>query len=144
MLGTNIKSGQVFRDQHGPHGHHDLHVICDVISCIGCMLMVSTMSSAKADYGNVLRDALHPDPGAGRRAAGRRHGQGVRRAAGDRDHSDHRLRRQHVLGAEFHITPALIWGGLLLVVLILSTRMSGDGFFKIHREKKVKEPKKVA
>ena len=30
---------------------------------------------------------------------------------------------------------SLIWGGLLLIVLILSTRMTGEGFFKKRAKK---------
>lgn len=107
-------------------------VLCAVWSCVGALLMVSTMASAKADYGTsyvmrvililVLAGVL-PDGG-----TGKIHdvvlsviivqiiGSGVNMFSN--------------LNAYY---ANLIWGALLLLVLILSTKMGADGF---HFKKK--------
>ena len=108
-------------------------IICAVYSNIGCMIMVSTMSSAKADYGSsylmrcililVLAGVL-PDGGYGKI-------------------TDVILSIViiQIIASGVNMFPqintyyaSLIWGGLLLIVLILSTKMTGEGFLK----KKVK------
>ena len=109
-------------------------VLCAVYSNVGCMIMVSTMSSAKADYGSsylmrcililVLAGVL-PDGGYGKI-------------------SDVLLAIiiVQIISSGVNLFPqlntyyaSLIWGGLLLIVLILSTRMTGEGFFKKRAKK---------
>ena len=104
-------------------------IICAVYSNIGCMIMVSTMSSAKADYGSsylmrcililVLAGVL-PDGGYGKI-------------------TDVILSIViiQIIASGVNMFPqintyyaSLIWGGLLLIVLILSTKMTGEGFLK--------------
>lgn len=104
-------------------------IICAVYSNIGCMIMVSTMSSAKADYGSsylmrcililVLAGVL-PDGGYGKI-------------------TDVLLSIViiQIIASGVNMFPqintyyaSLIWGGLLLIVLILSTKMTGEGFLK--------------
>ena len=93
-------------------------------SCIGCLLMVNTMASAKADYGTsyvmrcililVLAGVL-PDGGMGKIGS-------VLIA----------IITIQIIATGVNMFPnlntyyaSLIWGGLLLVVLIMSSRMEG-------------------
>jgi simple sugar transport system permease protein len=142
MLGTNAKAAK-FSAINTDRMIITTFVICDIISCIGCMIMVSTMSSAKADYGSsyvmrcililVLAGVL-PDGGMGK--------------VFDVVLS---IITIQIIASGVNMFPqlnsyyaALIWGGLLLIVLIFSTKMSGEGFFKPRKAKKLEEPKKVA
>ncbi|HAG69876.1 MAG TPA: hypothetical protein DCL38_07880 [Lachnospiraceae bacterium] len=104
-------------------------IICAVYSNLGCMIMVSTMSSAKADYGSsylmrcililVLAGVL-PDGGYGKITD-------VILA----------IIIVQIISSGVNMFPqlntyyaSLIWGGLLLIVLIISTGMTGEGLLK--------------
>ena len=133
MVGTNIKAAE-FSAINTKRMVIGTYVLCDVICCVGCLIMISTMAGAKADYGTsyvmrcililVLAGVL-PDGGMGRIG--------------------------NVLIAIITIQiiatgvnmfsnlntyyASLIWGALLLVVLIMSTRMEG-GLLKLGRKAK--------
>ena len=128
MLGTNTKAAK-FSAINTDRMIITTYMICDIIACIGCMIMVSTMSSAKADYGSsyvmrcililVLAGVL-PDGGMGK--------------VFDVVLS---IITIQIIASGVNMFPnlnsyyaALIWGGLLLIVLIFSTKMSDDGLFK--------------
>ena len=110
------------------------YILCDVICCIGCLLMVNTMASAKADYGTsyvmrcililVLAGVL-PDGGMGKIG-------NVLIA----------IVTIQIIATGVNMFPSLntyyaslIWGGLLIVVLIMSTRV-GEGGLKLPGMKK--------
>ncbi len=112
------------------------YILSAVYSVIGVLLMVSTMSSAKADYGTsyitraililVLAGCL-PDGGMGKISD-------ILIA----------LFTIQIIATGVNLFPnlntyyaSLIWGGLLIVVLIMSTKMTGSA------PKKVKLPKKA-
>ena len=135
MLGTNKKAAQF----SAINVHNMLmtsYVLSAVFSCVGTLIMVSTMGSAKADYGIsytmrcililVLAGVL-PDGGMGK----------------IRDVLLAILTIQ-CIATGVNLFPSmntyygsLIWGGLLIIVLIASTKMTGNG------PKKLKAPKKV-
>lgn len=135
MLGTNKKAAQF----SAINVHNMLmtsYVLSAVFSCIGTLIMVSTMGSAKADYGIsytmrcililVLAGVL-PDGGMGK----------------IRDVLLAILTIQ-CIATGVNLFPNmntyygnLIWGGLLIIVLIASTKMTGG-------VKKIKAPKKTA
>ena len=134
MVGTNIKAAK-FSAINTKRMVVGTYILCDVICCIGCLIMISTMAGAKADYGTsyvmrcililVLAGVL-PDGGMGRIG--------------------------NVLIAIITIQiiatgvnmfsnlntyyASLIWGALLLVVLIMSTRMDGGFPLKLGRRAK--------
>lgn len=137
MIGTNTKAAK-FSAINTNAMIVTTYIICAVISCLGCLLMVSTMSSAKADYGSsytmrcililVLAGVL-PDGGMGKIF-------------------DVLLSiiTIQVIASGVNMFPSLntyyaslIWGGLLIIVLIASTKMSGTG----AKRKKV-APKKIS
>ncbi len=110
-------------------------ILADVIACIGCLLMISTMNSAKADYGTayvmrvililVLAGVL-PDGGTGK----------IFNVLLS-------IVAIQIISTGVNMFPDLnayysnlIWGGLLIIVLILSTKM-GSGF-SLRKKKKVK------
>ena len=112
------------------------YILSAVYSVIGVLLMVSTMGSAKADYGTsyitraililVLAGCL-PDGGMGKISD-------ILIA----------LVTIQIIATGVNLFPnlntyyaSLIWGGLLVVVLIMSTKMTGSA------PKKVKAPKKA-
>ena len=74
MVGTNIKAAE-FSAINTKRMVIGTYILCDVICCIGCLIMISTLASAKADYGTsyvmrcililVLAGVL-PDGGMGR------------------------------------------------------------------------------
>ena len=135
MLGTNKKAAQF----SAINVHNMLmtsYILSAVFSCIGTLIMVSTMGSAKADYGIsytmrcililVLAGVL-PDGGMGK----------------IRDVLLAILTIQ-CIATGVNLFPSmntyygsLIWGGLLIIVLIASTKMPGNG------PKKLKAPKKT-
>ena len=117
------------------------YILCAVYSVIGVLLMVSTMGSAKADYGTsyitraililVLAGCL-PDGGMGKISD-------ILIA----------LFTIQIIATGVNLFPnlntyyaSLIWGGLLIVVLIMSTKMTGSAPKKIKASKK--EPQKAA
>lgn len=136
MLGTNKKAAQF----SAINVHNMLmtsYILSAVFSCVGTLIMVSTMGSAKADYGIsytmrcililVLAGVL-PDGGMGK----------------IRDVLLAILTIQ-CIATGVNLFPSmntyygsLIWGGLLIIVLIASTKMTGSG------PKKLKAPKKAA
>ena len=139
MLGTNKKATRF--SAINVHGMLlTTYILSAVFACIGVLLMVSTMGSAKADYGTsytmrcililVLAGVL-PDGGMGK----------IFNVL------------LSIITIQFIATgvnlfpqlntyyASLIWGGLLILVLILSTKMTGNGF----RVKKAKKsPQKTA
>ena len=139
MVGTNVKAAK-FSAINTKAMIIGTFIIADVISCLGCMVMVSTLNSAKADYGTsyvmqvililVLAGVL-PDGGMGKIS-------NVLLS----------IVAVQIISSGVNMFPnlnayyaSLIWGGLLIIVLILSTKMGADGFnFKKKSAKKV-EPK---
>ncbi|MEY8331710.1 ABC transporter permease [Lachnospiraceae bacterium 47-T17] len=135
MLGTNVKAAR-FSAINTKGMIIGTFILADIIACMGCMLMVSTMNSAKADYGTsyvmtvililVLAGVL-PDGGMGKIS-------NVALA----------IIAVQIISTGVNMFPQLnayyanlIWGGLLIIVLILSTKMTGDGFqFLKKRAKK--------
>lgn len=135
MLGTNKKAARF--SAINVHGMlMTTYILSAVFSCIGTLIMVSTMGSAKADYGIsytmrcililVLAGVL-PDGGMGK----------------IRDVLLAILTIQCIAtGVNLFSNMntyygSLIWGGLLIIVLIASTKMTGG-------VKKLKAPKKTA
>ncbi len=133
MVGTNIKAAE-FSAINTKRMVIGTYVLCDVICCIGCLIMISTMASAKADYGSsyvmrcililVLAGVL-PDGGMGRIG-------NVLIA----------IVTIQIIATGVNMFPnlntyyaSLIWGALLLVVLVMSTRMSSGGFLKLRAKK---------
>ena len=127
MVGTNIKAAQ-FSAINTKRMVVGTYVLCDVICCIGCLLMVNTMASAKADYGTsyvmrcililVLAGVL-PDGGMGKIG-------NVLIA----------IVTIQIIATGVNMFPSLntyysslIWGALLLIVLILSSRGNEGGLF---------------
>ncbi len=130
MVGTNIKAAQ-FSAINTKRMVVGTYVLCDVICCIGCLIMISTMAGAKADYGTsyvmrcililVLAGVL-PDGGTGKIG-------NVLIA----------IVTIQIIATGVNMFPnlntyyaSLIWGALLLVVLIMSTRISDGGLFKLR------------
>ena len=139
MVGTNIKAAE-FSAVNTRRIVIGTYVLCDVICCIGCLLMVNTMASAKADYGTsyvmrcililVLAGVL-PDGGLGRIG-------NVLIA----------IVTIQIIATGVNMFPSLntyyaslIWGAMLLVVLILSTKMGADGLFGMKLPWPKKSPK---
>ena len=129
MVGTNIKAAQ-FSAINTRRMVIGTYVLCDVICCIGCLIMISTMAGAKADYGTsyvmrcililVLAGVL-PDGGMGKIG-------NVLIA----------IITIQIIATGVNMFPnlntyyaSLIWGALLLVVLIMSTRMEGGTILKL-------------
>ncbi len=127
MVGTNIKAAK-FSAINTRRMVIGTYVLCDVICCIGCLLMVNTMGSAKADYGTsyvmrcililVLAGVL-PDGGMGKI---------VNVLIG--------IITIQIIATGVNMFSnlntyysSLIWGGLLIVVLIMSTRVGEGGLF---------------
>lgn len=123
MIGTNLKAAR-FSAINTTGMLIGTYVICGVLSCLGCLLMVSTMGSAKADYGSsylmrcililVLAGVL-PDGGMGK----------IFNVLLS-------IVTIQIIASGVNMFPqlntyyaSLIWGGLLLIVLIASTRMTG-------------------
>lgn len=136
MLGTNKKAAHF--SAINVHGMlMATYILSAVFSCIGVLLMVSTMSSAKADYGTsytmraililVLAGVL-PDGGIGKI-------KDVLLA----------IITIQIISTGVNLFPelntyyaSLIWGGLLILVLIASTKMNSG------KVKKLKKPAKKA
>lgn len=136
MCGTNLKAAK-FSAINTDRMIIVTFVICDIICCIGSMLMVSTLNSAKADNGEsyvmkiilmLVLAGILPDGGIGKIGnlifsvlIIQMITSGVNMFKG--------LNTYH---------GSFIYGGLLIVVLILSTYMQGDGF-KFLKPKKAKK-----
>lgn len=132
MLGTNKKAAHF--SAINVHGMlMATYILSAVFSCIGVLLMVSTMSSAKADYGTsytmraililVLAGVL-PEGGIGKI-------KDVLLA----------IITIQIISTGVNLFPelntyyaSLIWGGLLILVLIASTKMNGG---KVKKMKKI-------
>ena len=129
MIGTIIKAAE-FSAINTRRMVVATYVLCDVICCIGCLIMISTMAGAKADYGTsylmrcililVLAGVL-PDGGMGR--------IGNVLVA---------IVTIQIIATGVNMFPnlntyyaSLIWGALLLVVLVMSTRISDGSLFKL-------------
>lgn len=134
MVGTNIKASR-FSAINTKMMVIGTFILCDVISCIGGLLMVSTYKSAKADYGQsytmtvililVLAGVL-PDGGMGKIS-------NVLLS----------IVAIQLISTGVNMFPQLntyyanlIWGALLIIVLILGTFLNGNGF-KMKKAKKV-------
>ncbi len=133
MIGTNLKAARFSAiDTNGML--IVTYVICGVLSCLGCLLMVSTMGSAKADYGSsylmrcililVLAGVL-PDGGMGKIFD-------VLLA----------IVTIQIIATGVNMFPqlnsyyaSLIWGGLLLIVLVASTLLNGGGAKRARKPK---------
>lgn len=133
MIGTNIKAAK-FSAINTTGMTIGTFVLCDVICCIGSLLMVSTMASTKADYGTsyvmrcililVLAGVL-PDGGMGKIS-------NVFLAIISIQIIASGVNMFSSLNTYY---ASLIWGGLLIIVLILSTQLNGDGFLAKKRRK---------
>lgn len=126
MCGTNMKAGK-FSGINTDRLIIVTLVVCDMICCIGSMLMVSTLNSAKADNGDsytmtivlvLCLAGILPDGGIGK--------------VGNLIFS---ILIIQLIKSGVNMFPNLnsfvanfIYGGLLVVVLILSTYMTADGF----------------
>jgi simple sugar transport system permease protein len=137
MLGTNTKATK-FSAINTDRMIIGTFMLGDMFCCIGSMLMVSTLGSAKADYGEsyvmriililVLAGVL-PDGGMGKII-------NVLLS----------IIVIQIIASGVNMFPNLnpyhasfIWGGLLIIVLILSTKMTGDSSFaKLLKPKKAK------
>ena len=136
MCGTNLKAAK-FSAINTDRMIITTFIVCDVICCIGSMLMVSTLNSAKADNGEsyvmkiiliLVLAGILPDGGIGKIGnlifsvlIIQMITSGVNMFKG--------LNTYH---------GSFIYGGLLIVVLILGTFMQGDGF-KFRKTKKIKK-----
>ena len=135
MVGTNIKAAK-FSAINTNRMIIGTYILCDVICCIGCLIMISTMASAKADYGTsylmrcililVLAGVL-PDGGMGKIA-------NVLVAIVTIQIIATGVNMFSNLNTYYS---SLIWGALLLIVLIMSTKMEG-GFLKLKKSARSK------
>lgn len=132
MVGTNIKAAE-FSAINTKRMVIGTYILCDVICCIGCLLMVNTLASAKADYGTsyvmrcililVLAGVL-PDGGMGKIG-------NVLIAIVTIQIIATGVNMFQSLNTYY---ASLIWGGLLLVVLVMSTGAWGDFVKKLGRK----------
>lgn len=134
MVGTNIKAAE-FSAVNTRRMVIGTYVLCDVICCIGCLIMISTMAGAKADYGTsyvmrcililVLAGVL-PNGGMGKIG-------NVLIAIVTIQIIATGVNMFSNLNTYY---ASLIWGALLLIVLIMSTRMGSGGFpFRLRAAK---------
>lgn len=129
MVGTNLKAAK-FSAINTSRMIVGTYVLCDVICCIGCLIMISTLGSAKADYGTsylmrcililVLAGVL-PDGGMGKII-------NVLIAIISIQIIATGVNMFTSLNTYF---ASFVWGGLLLIVLVLSTRISDGKRFKL-------------
>lgn len=134
MVGTNEKA-TMFSAINTKKMVIATFVLCDVICVLGCLVMVSTMNSAKADYGTsyvmrvililVLAGVL-PDGGMGK----------IFNVLLS-------IVAIQIIASGVNMFPklnsyyaSLIWGGLLIIVLVLSTKMNSGKVFRFKKEKK--------
>lgn len=133
MVGTNIKAAE-FSAINTKRMVIGTYILCDVICCVGCLLMVNTLASAKADYGTsyvmrcililVLAGVL-PDGGMGKII-------NVLIAIVTIQIIATGVNMFQSLNTYY---ASLIWGALLLIVLVMSAGMSG-GMFKRLKPRK--------
>lgn len=133
MIGTNVKAAK-FSAINTTGMIVGTFVLCDVICCIGTLLMVSTMASAKADYGTsyvmrcililVLAGVL-PDGGMGKISNVLLAILSIQIIASG----------VNMFKSMNTYYASLIWGGLLIIVLVLSTKLNGEGLFAKKRKK---------
>lgn len=133
MVGTNIKAAE-FSAINTKRMVIGTYILCDVICCVGCLLMVNTLASAKADYGTsyvmrcililVLAGVL-PDGGMGKII-------NVLIAIVTIQIIATGVNMFQSLNTYY---ASLIWGALLLIVLVISAGMSG-GMFKRLKPRK--------
>lgn len=115
------------------------YILCDVLATIGCLLMVSTMSSAKADYGVsyvmrciiilVLAGVL-PDGGKGKVFNVLLSIVSIQLIASG-------INSFPSLNSYYS---SLIWGGLLVIVLIISTKVGTGKLFNFKAKHKSETP----
>ena len=132
MVGTNIKAAE-FSAINTKRMVIGTYILCDVICCVGCLLMVNTLASAKADYGTsyvmrcililVLAGVL-PDGGMGKIG-------NVLIAIVTIQIIATGVNMFQSLNTYY---ASLIWGGLLLVVLVMSTGAWGDFVKRLGRK----------
>lgn len=133
MIGTNLKAAR-FSAINTTGMLIGTYVICGVLSCLGCLLMVSTMGSAKADYGSsylmrcililVLAGVL-PDGGMGKIFDVLLSIITIQIIASG-------VNMFSQLNTYY---ASLIWGGLLLIVLIASTKLNGGAVRRVKKTK---------
>ena len=133
MCGTNLKAAK-FSAINTDGMIIGTFVLCDMVCCIGSMLMMSTLNSAKADNGEsyvmkiiliLVLAGILPDGGIGK--------------IGNLIFS---VLIIQMITSGVNMFSNLntyhgnfIYGGLLILVLILSTFMDGSGFkFKLHKK----------
>lgn len=135
MTGTNLKAAK-FSAINTKAMIIGTFILCDVICSLGSMIMVSTMNSAKADYGTsyvmrvililVLAGVL-PDGGMGKIFNVFLSIITIQIIASG-------VNMFSELNSYY---ASLIWGGLLIIVLILNTKMNGSNWkpFKVGKHK---------
>ncbi len=133
MTGTNLKAAK-FSAINTKGMIIGTFILCEVICALGCLIMVSTMNSAKADYGTsyvmriililVLAGVL-PDGGLGKIFNVLLSIVAIQIIASG-------VNMFSQLNSYY---ASLIWGGLLIIVLILSTKMNG-GSWKLFNLRK--------
>lgn len=133
MVGTNIKAAE-FSAINTKRMVIGTYILCDVICCVGCLLMVNTLASAKADYGTsyvmrcililVLAGVL-PDGGMGRIL-------NVLIAIVTIQIIATGVNMFSSLNTYY---ASLIWGALLLIVLVMSSGMNSGRFKKLRARK---------
>lgn len=132
MIGTNEKASK-FSSINTTGIVIVTYIICDVMATIGALIMVSTMASAKADYGTsyvtraililVLAGVL-PSGGMGKIL-----------------NVLITIITIQIIATGVNLFPnlntyyaSLIWGGLLVIVLILSTKMTDEGLILFKKK----------
>ena len=141
MIGTNEKAAK-FSGIDTTKTIIITYVLCDVLATIGALIMVSTMASAKADYGTsyvtraililVLAGVL-PNGGMGKIL-----------------NVLITIFTIQIIATGVNLFPklntyyaSLIWGGLLVIVLILSTKMTDEGLILFKKKNKEQKNRKV-
>ena len=133
MVGTNIKAAE-FSAINTKRMVIGTYILCAVICCIGCLIMISTLASAKADYGTsyvmrcililVLAGVL-PDGGMGRI-------WNVLIAIVTIQIIATGVNMFSNLNTYY---ASLIWGALLIVVLIMSTGAGSGLLARLKRQR---------
>lgn len=141
MIGTNEKAAK-FSGIDTTKTIIITYVLCDVLATIGALIMVSTMASAKADYGTsyvtraililVLAGVL-PNGGMGKIL-----------------NVLITIFTIQIIATGVNLFPklntyyaSLIWGGLLVIVLILSTKMTDEGLILFKKKNKEQKGRKL-
>ena len=141
MIGTNEKAAK-FSGIDTTKTIIITYVLCDVLATIGALIMVSTMASAKADYGTsyvtraililVLAGVL-PNGGMGKIL-----------------NVLITIFTIQIIATGVNLFPklntyyaSLIWGGLLVIVLILSTKMTDEGLILFKKKNKEQKGRRL-